>query len=152
MFSSFKSTPRPHPICVVYTVEVTLSVQYYVYQSTNIIHLWGLLGLTTTFLTIRSETFGFYLKSATYVTIFLVIMVIEVRTKCVRLCNPTHFLTEYNRRMWIHPLNKTLSLILSQNACSILKVTMSVCTKKQNNGVIRLYNMIRRHKVLMLTI
>ena len=36
-----------------------LLVHYYVYQSTNIIHLWGLLGLTTTFLIIGSETFGF---------------------------------------------------------------------------------------------
>ena len=36
-----------------------LLVRYYVYQSTNIVHLWGLLGLTTTFLIIGSETFGF---------------------------------------------------------------------------------------------
>ena len=166
-----------------------LLVHYYIYQSTNIIHLWGLLGLTTTFLTIGSETFGFssemfapqkvvdsypkmllipilaakflggistYLKSATYVTIFLVIMVMEVRsTKCVRLYNPTHFLTEYERRMWIHPLNKTLSLLsFCHRMHVVLEVTIRVRVQKTKQ---RCYTplqkiMIRRHKVLMLTI
>ena len=48
--------------------------------------------------------------------------------------------------MWIHPLYKTLSLILSQNACSIRSYYECVY-KNNNNGVIRIYNMNRRQSV-----
>ena len=65
-------------------------------------------------------------------------MVMEVRNrKCVRQYNPIHFFTDYKRHLWI---NKTLSMILLQNSCSIISYygnIWCVCTK-----TMMLYNLI----------